>query len=89
MEAQQAEPEFREPELHQFEVGDVFAWTHEKTLNNYVNHEGTVVEVFDNRIQVNVGSNNNPNYYEINEVGRVVSISNNYNRTGVGYCVYK
>ena len=86
MVAQQAEPEFREPALNQYEVGDTFAWTHEKRLGKYVHHEGTVVEHLDDRIQVDVG---NSNYYEINEVGRVVSISKNHNRTGVGYCVYK
>ena len=88
MEQNNAEPEFREPTISQWKVGDNFAWTHEKRLNKSVSLEGTIVEVFDNRIQVNVGSNTNPNYYEINEVGRVVSISKNYNRTGVGYCVY-
>ena len=86
MVAQQTEPECREPALIQFEVGDTFAWTHDKRVGKYVDHDGTVVEHFGDRIQVDVG---NRNYYEINEVGRVVSISKNHNRTGVGYCVYK
>ena len=80
--------EFREPDLRMYEVGDTFEWTHEKRISKHVEHSGTIVEHFGNRIQVNIGSTRNPNYYEINEVGAVTSISKNYKRTGVGYCVY-
>ncbi len=87
MEAQQTQPEFREPTPSHYSVGDEFHWTHEshRCGIDYVDLSGVVVEKHDNRLEVDVGGSN---YYEISTTGKVVSISDNHKRSMVGYCVY-
>ena len=84
-------PEFQEPNVTVLSVGDSFTWTHESTRAgcDFVSKEGTVVQVFDNRVQVDVSTGDESNYYEISSIGKVVSISDNFNRSLVGYCVHK
>jgi hypothetical protein len=70
-----------------YNTGDQFEFTYEsdRAGTGLVSKSGTVVEQNSERIQVDVG---NSNYYEIFSTGRVVSISENFNRTKVGYTVY-
>lgn len=79
-------PPFREPKINLYNTGDEFHFTYEsdRAGAGMVSHSGTVTKVDDDKIQVDVG---NSNYYEIFSTGRVVSISDNWNRTMVGYTV--
>lgn len=85
--AQQTKPEFREPELKFFDVGDTFAWTHESNRAgcDLVSKKGVIVEDHEDRIVVDVG---NSNYYTISTVGTVKSISKNHKQSVVGFCVH-
>jgi hypothetical protein len=79
-------PPFREPKINLYNTGDQFEFTYEsdRAGTGLVSRSGVVTRVTDDKVEVDVG---NSNFYEIYSTGRVVSISDNFNRTMVGYTV--
>jgi hypothetical protein len=79
-------PAFREPNIGLYNTGEQFEFTYESNRagTGLVSRSGVITRVTDDKLEVDVG---NSNHYEIYSTGRVISISDNFNRTMVGYTV--